>query len=74
MWNNRGFFHYKSGNINGAIEDFNRALKLNPAYDNARYNLGLAVRKQEASDKSPAASRIETAPIRDDEPRVTIRR
>lgn len=75
VWNNRGFFHYKTGNTNAAIEDFNRALKLNPAYDNARYNLELAVRKREATDKSPApASRIETIPIPDDEPRVTKRR
>ncbi|MGO9566081.1 MAG: tetratricopeptide repeat protein [Desulfomonilaceae bacterium] len=64
VWNNRGFFNYKTGNNKAAIEDFNRALKLNPAYDNARYNLGLALNKQESSDKSPAtASRIDTPPI-----------
>jgi tetratricopeptide (TPR) repeat protein len=75
VWNNRGFFHYKTGNIKAAIEDFNLALKLNPAYDNARYNLGLALSKQEPKDKPQApASRIDTTPIPDEEPRVTKRR
>jgi lipoprotein NlpI len=75
VWNNRGFFHYKTGNTKAAIEDFNRALKLDPAYDNARYNLGMAVSKLEATNKPQApASRIDTTPIPDDEPRVTKRR
>lgn len=61
VWNNRGFFHYKTGNTKAAIEDFDRALKLNPAYDNARYNLGLALNKQKATD-TPRAETGTTGP------------
>ena len=57
--NNRGFFNYKTGNNKAAIEDLDRALKLNPAYDNARYNLGLAITKQDASD-NPSAPASQT--------------
>jgi tetratricopeptide (TPR) repeat protein len=54
VWNNRGFFLYKMGDNKAAIEDFNRALNLNPMYDNAIYNLGLALIKQEAVNNPPA--------------------
>ena len=70
--NNRGFFNYKTGNNKAAIEDLNRALKLNPAYDNARYNLGLAITKQDASDNPSApASQTRKISIPHDEPQVT---
>ncbi len=71
VWNNRGFFYYKTGNNKAAIEDFNRALKLNPRSDNAIYNLGLALVKQEAADNPPAPEkRIDTPRNSGDDPLV----
>ena len=53
VWNNRGFFRYKMGDHKGAVQDFNRALQLDRDYAEARYNLGLVLRKQEEHLRTP---------------------
>ena len=44
----KGFVKYKSKNYEGAIEDYNKALDLDPNYTEAYYNRGLA--KDELQD------------------------
>ena len=41
LWCNMGSAWYKSGNLGKAIVCYERALKLNPSYEDARYNLEL---------------------------------
>ncbi len=57
IWNNRGFFLHKIGDEKGAMESFNRALRLDAAYARARYNLGLALNKEEAPPLPDEAQR-----------------
>ena len=40
FYNNRGIENYVAGRLSSAQHDFNRALKLNPDYVQAHYNLG----------------------------------
>jgi len=42
-YNNRGTVLYNKGRIDEAIEDYKRALSLNPGYAKSHYNLGLAL-------------------------------
>ena len=40
--NNRGIEKFRSGDLDGALEDYNRAIKINPGYAPAYYNRGIA--------------------------------
>jgi len=41
LYNNRGLEHYLAGRYASALFDYNRAIKLNPDYIEAHYNLGI---------------------------------
>ena len=41
-FNNSGIEKYHSGDIDGALEDYNRAIEINPKYASAYYNRGIA--------------------------------
>ena len=41
IYNKRGLEKYRAGDLSGALEDYNRALKLNPSQVEAHYNMGL---------------------------------
>jgi Flp pilus assembly protein TadD len=43
----RGIKHYESGNYKGAVEEFRRAVEINPALAEAYYNLGTSYSRLE---------------------------
>jgi len=48
LWNNRGFFLYKTNDHKAALACFNQALQLNPDYKSAQHNLRVLMQKNEA--------------------------
>jgi Flp pilus assembly protein TadD len=44
-WNARGYAYLRLGRIREALADFDRALALNPRYENARHNREAALRR-----------------------------
>ena len=49
---NRGVEHAEQGHLDGAIPEFQAALRINPDYAEAHYNLGLAYRQQGRLDEA----------------------
>jgi tetratricopeptide (TPR) repeat protein len=56
VWNNRGFFHYKMGEYNSAMDCYERALTIDPRYQNARYNLNIMLQKRQTPDFTTEAA------------------
>lgn len=61
IWNNRGLFLYRTGDHNGAIEDFNKALQLDHDYDMARHNLEVARKHLNTYREEPEEFRTSAA-------------
>ena len=61
-YNNRGNAYGRSGRYSEAIDDYKQAIRINPAYANARYNFGVVYEKldrpNEAIDAYEQAIRI----------------
>ena len=51
-YNNLGVIQIQNGDIDGAIEKYQRSLRLNPDYPEARYNLGSALLQQGQIDEA----------------------
>ncbi|MFC1478069.1 ankyrin repeat domain-containing protein [Candidatus Margulisiibacteriota bacterium] len=49
-WHTSGISKYKKGDYEGAIKDYNEALKLNPRDKNILYNLNLAIQQKKADE------------------------
>ncbi|MDA0700319.1 MAG: tetratricopeptide repeat protein, partial [bacterium] len=45
-WTNRGNLRLEAGDVDGAIGDYERALKLDDSFANAHHNLGVAYRRK----------------------------
>jgi len=54
---NRGNLKLEGGDVDGAIEDYERAIKLDDGFANAHHNLGVAYRRKGQVGKSVAALR-----------------
>ena len=61
VWNNSGFFHYKMKEYDAAVDCYSRSLKLNPGYNEAQYNLSLALQKK----NSPGLTTVGSKPPQD---------
>lgn len=49
-----GFAHYKKGEIEQAINDYNKSIELNPSFADAYYNRGLLYQRKGMKEKAIA--------------------
>lgn len=55
--NNIGWAYYKKGDLNKAVENYKKAITMNPDFGLAHYNLGIAYRDGKKTDLAVAAFR-----------------
>src|SRR6478735_10618624 len=51
-YNNRGNAHFKTGNYDQALQDYDRSIKINPSYAKAFNNRGVAYKKKGETDRA----------------------